>query len=69
MAPIEPQNGHSFLAPAAVWSDGKTVWVADAMIDQLIFAVKLEPERWLTFSPDLFVPSAFDNCYIPKSPE
>ena len=68
MAPIKPQWGHSYLAPAAVWSDGKTVWVADAMIDQLIFAVKLEPERWLTFSPDLFVPSAFDNCYIPEKP-
>ena len=68
MAPIKPQFGHSFLAPAAVWSDSKTVWVADAMIDQLIFAVKLEPERWLTFSPDLFVPSAFDNCYIPEKP-
>ena len=68
MGPFNPRWGHSFLAPAAVWSDGKTVWVADAMIDQLIFAVKLEPERWLTFSPDLFVPSAFDNCYIPEKP-
>ena len=68
MGPFKPQWGHSFLAPAAVWSDGKTLWVADAMIDQLIFAVKLDPGLWLTHSQDLFVPSAFDNCYIPERP-
>ena len=68
MGPFKPKWGHSFLAPAAVWSDGKTLWVADAMIDQLIFAVKLNPGLWLTHSQDLFVPSAFDNCYIPERP-
>ena len=68
MGPFEPQSGHSYLAPAAVWSDGKTAWVVDAMIDQLIFAVKLENESWLRQPPDLFVPSAFDNCYIPEKP-
>ena len=68
MGPFAPQSGHSYLAPAALWSDGKTMWVADSMIDQMIFAVKLEPERWLNFPSDLFVPSAFDNCYIPEEP-
>ena len=68
MAPYRPEFGHSFLAPAAVWSDGKTLWVADAMIDQLIFAVNLENERWVRPSQELFVPSAFDNCYIPEKP-
>ena len=68
MAPYRPEVGHSFLAPAAVWSDGKTLWVADAMIDQLIFAVNLENERWVRPSQDIFVPSAFDNCYIPERP-
>ena len=66
MGPFAPQSGHSYLAPTAVWSDGKTAWVVDSMIDQLIFAVKLENESWLRLPPDLFVPSAFDNCYIPE---
>ena len=68
MGPFKPRWGHSFLAPAALWSDGKTLWVADAMISQLIFAVKLENELWVGPSQDLFVPSAFDNCYIPEMP-
>ena len=68
MGPFNPRWGHSFLAPAAVWSDGKTLWVADSMIDQLIFAVNLENEYWVPDTPDLFVPSAFDNCYIPEKP-
>ena len=68
MAPYRPELGHGFLAPAAVWSDGRTLWVADAMIDQLIFAVNLENERWVRPPQELFVPSAFDNCYIPEKP-
>ena len=68
MGPFKPRWGHSFLAPAALWSDGKTLWVADAKISQLIFAVKLENELWVGPSQDLFVPSAFDNCYIPEMP-
>ena len=68
LGPHRPELGHIYLAVAAVWSDGKTVWVADAMIDQHIFAAKLDPGRWLSHPQDLFVPSAFDNCYIPEVP-
>ena len=68
MAPVEPQFGHSFLAPAAVWSDGETAWVVDDMISGLIFAVALDHEHWLSFSEEVFVSSAFDSCYIPEHP-
>ena len=68
MGPFKPLWGNNFLAPAAVWSDGKTLWVADALIEQLIFAVNLENELWVRPSQELFVPSAFDYCYIPEKP-
>ena len=68
MSPFNARLGHSFLSPAALWSDGKTVWVVDSMIEQLIFAVNLENEYWVPDTPDLLVPSAFDNCYIPEKP-
>ena len=68
MAPHALEKGHGFLVPSAVWSDGEILWVADAMIDSQIFAVKLNPGNWYTATENLFVPSAFDNCYIPEKP-
>ena len=68
LSPHRPELGHSYLASAALWSDGNTMWVADAMIDNQIYAVRLNPGWWFANPPDLFVPSAFDSCYIPEVP-
>lgn len=69
MFPIDPQTGKSPLAPAAVWSDGKTAWVVDDMLSGLIFAVNLDNEGdWYHRPERTFVPSAFDTCYIPEFP-
>ena len=59
----------SALGPSAVWSDGDTAWVADDMISGLIFAVSLNDDGpWRRTPEELFVPSAFDSCYIPEHP-
>ena len=68
LGPHRPGLGHTYLASAALWSDGNTMWVADAMIDSQIYAVRLNPGWWFANPPDLFVPSAFDSCYIPEVP-
>ena len=69
MFPLPTQLGKSPLAPAAVWSDGKTAWVVDDMLSGLIFAVNLDNEdEWYRRPEETFVPSAFDTCYIPEYP-
>ena len=69
MQPMSATFGHSYLAPAAVWSDGETAWVVDDMIASLIFAVTLDGGLPAFARPEArFRPSAFDSCYIPEHP-
>ncbi len=68
LGPHRPILGHSFLSAVALWSDGKTMWVADSMIASQVFAMKINPGWWIVDPPNLFVPSAFDSCYIPEVP-
>ena len=55
-------------APAAAWSDGDTVWVADDVYSGRIFAADLSHGTSSTRAQEVFVPSAFDSCYIPEHP-